>query len=190
MSARAAQGDQSKASSGMTSSKRLYWGQIVDRHQPAISAFIRRRLKGSPDASDLTQEVYLRFLRADQAELIRNPEAYLYTVALNLIREHTVLERRWSRVTDGEGLAADHAFTDYRTPDDTLDGDIRRARLTQLVEQLPPKSRAALTLQYRDELSYEQIAEQMGVTTHAVKKYVMKGLAICRGRLKSERSES
>jgi len=168
----------------MTTSKRLNWDELVDRHQPAISSFIRRRLKGSPDASDLTQEVYLRFLRADQAEVIRNPEAYLYTVALNLIREHTVLERRWSRV--GEGAAADHAFTDYRTPDDTLEGDARRSRLSELIEQLPPKSRVALTLQYRDELSYEEIAKKMGVTTHAVKKYVMKGLAICRSRLKSE----
>jgi len=170
----------------MTTSKRLYWGEIVERHRPAISGFIRRRLKGSPDASDLTQEVYLRFLRADQVEVIRNPEAYLYTIALNLIRERAVLERRWSRVPEGDSAASEHAFTDYRTPDDTLDGDFRRARLVELIEQLPPKSRAALTLQYRDELSYDEIAKKMGVTTHAVKKYVMKGLAICRSRLKSE----
>jgi RNA polymerase sigma factor (sigma-70 family) len=173
----------------MTTSKRLYWGEIVVRHQPAIAGFIRRRLKGSPDALDLTQEVYLRFLRADQAEVIRNPEAYLYTVALNLIREHTVLQRRWIRES-GDNSGNEQTFTDYRTPDDTLDGDARRERLLELVRQLPPKSRAALTLQYQYDLSYAEIAEKMGVTTHAVKKYVMKGLALCRNRLKLERHEA
>jgi DNA-directed RNA polymerase specialized sigma24 family protein len=52
---------------------------------------------------------------------------------------------------------------------------------------LPAKFQAVLILQYRDGLSYEEIAERLGVTTHAVKKYVMQGLALCRTRL--QRSE-
>jgi DNA-directed RNA polymerase specialized sigma24 family protein len=32
-------------------------------------------------------------------------------------------------------------------------------------------------------MNYGEIAERMGVTTHAVKKYVMQGLALCRKRL-------
>ncbi|MGH8086945.1 MAG: RNA polymerase sigma factor, partial [Stenotrophomonas sp.] len=35
-------------------------------------------------------------------------------------------------------------------------------------------------MQYRDGLSYKQIAERMGVSSHMVKKHVVRGLAVCR----------
>jgi RNA polymerase sigma factor (sigma-70 family) len=163
--------------------KRNYWDQIFSRHQSGLGAFIRRRVRKGVDASDLTQEVYLRFLRADRAELIRNPEAYLYTVAVNLLREQAVLDRRWRGAVDAAELPADAALVDFRTPEEDVDTDRRLARIAGLIDALPPKAQTALLLQYRDGLSYEQIAERMGVTTHAVKKYVMQGLALCRKRL-------
>ncbi len=56
-------------------------------------------------------------------------------------------------------------------------------RFAELIETLPAKFQAVLVLQYRDGLSYQEIATKLGVTTHAVKKYVMQGLALCRKRL-------
>jgi RNA polymerase sigma-70 factor (ECF subfamily) len=167
----------------MSDGKRNYWDHIFSRHQSGISAFIRRRVRRNVDALDLTQEVYLRFLRADRAELIRNPEAYLYTVAVNLLREQAVLDRRWGKAIDAAELPTDPALVDFRTPEEEVDADARLARIAGLIEALPAKSQTALLLQYRDGMSYEQIAERMGVTTHAVKKYVMQGLALCRKKL-------
>ena len=63
-------------------------------HGSALQAFFRRRIRGKPEAPDLTQEVYLRMLRVADADVIRNPEGYLYTVASNLLKERAVIERR------------------------------------------------------------------------------------------------
>jgi len=167
----------------MEDKKRSYWDQLFGQHGPGLAAFIRRRVRRSADASDLTQELYLRFLRADRAELIRNPEAYLYTVAVNLLREQSVLERRLGHPVDADELGMDPALVNFRTPEDEVDLEGRRARLTEMIDSLPPKPRAALVLQYRDGLTYEEIADRLGVTTHAVKKYVMQGLALCRKRV-------
>ncbi len=167
----------------MSAGKRSYWDQLFGQHRPGLAAFIRRRIRRPADAPDLTQEVYLRFLRADRAELIRNPEAYLYTVAANLLREQAVLERRWERAVDVGELSADAALVNFRTPEDEVDLEARMARIANLIDMLPAKFRAVLIMQYRDGLTYEQIAERLGVTTHAVKKYVMQGLALCRKRL-------
>jgi RNA polymerase sigma factor (sigma-70 family) len=167
----------------MTQRKRSFWDQMFSRSQSDLAAFIRRRVRRSADASDLTQEAYLRILRADRAELIRNPEAYLYTVATNLIREQEVLERRWGRSVDAADTPADPALMDFRTPEEQVDTEARLAHLSGLIENLPPKLQTVLILQYRDGLTYEQIAKQIGVTTHAVKKYVMQGLALCRKQL-------
>jgi len=48
------------------------------------------------------------------------------------------------------------------------------------IERLPAKSRAVLLMQYRDDLSYREIAERLKVSTHMVKKHVVKALALCR----------
>jgi RNA polymerase sigma-70 factor (ECF subfamily) len=37
-----------------------------------------------------------------------------------------------------------------------------------------------LLMQHRDGMSYEEMAVQLGVSTHMVKKYVVKALALCR----------
>ena len=84
---------------------------------------------------------------------------------------------------DAEELAMDPALVNFRTPEEEVDLEGRMARITQMIDALPPKPRAALVLQYRDGLTYEEIAERLGVTTHAVKKYVMQGLALCRKHL-------
>ena len=167
----------------MSAGKRSYWDQLFGQHRPGLAAFIRRRIRRPADALDLTQEVYLRFLRADRAELIRNPEAYLYTVAANLLREQSVLDRRWDHAVDVGELPTETALVNFRTPEDEVDLEARMARIADSIDTLPAKCRAVLIMQYRDGLTYEQIAEHLGVTTHAVKKYVMQGLALCRKRL-------
>ena len=166
----------------MSERKRSYWDQLFGQHRPGLAAFIRRRVRRSADASDLTQEVYLRFLRADRAELIRNPEAYLYTVALNLLREQSVLDRRWSRTVDAADPPTDPGLVNFCTPEEEVDMEARTVRIGGVLESLPPKYQAVLVLHYRDGLTYEQIGGQLGVSSHAVKKYVMQGLALCRKR--------
>jgi RNA polymerase sigma factor (sigma-70 family) len=167
----------------MANRKRPYWDSLFDPHRNGLATFIRRRVRRGSDASDLTQEVYLRFLRADRDELIRNPEAYLYTVAVNLLREQSVLERRWANAVDASEPPTDPALVNFRTPEEEVDREARMARITTLIEALPPKFQAVLVLQYRDGLTYQEIAAQLGVTIHTVKKYVMQGLALCRKRL-------
>jgi len=168
----------------MSDSRRSYWNRILGEHGPGLTAFIRRRVRRVADASDLTQELYLRLLRADRAELIRNPEAYLYTVAVNLVREQAVLDRRWGHTVDALDLPGDPALVDFRTPEEQVDLQARLTQAAELIDKLPAKCQAVLILQYRDGLSYEEIASRLGVTTHAVKKYVTQGLAQCRDRLR------
>jgi RNA polymerase sigma factor (sigma-70 family) len=94
-----------------------------------------------------------------------------------------VLDRRWERVVDAADLPADPALVDFRTPEEQVDRQARLSQVAELIETLPAKFQAVLVLQYRDGLSYQEIATKLGVTTHAVEKYVMQGLALCRKRL-------
>ncbi len=159
-------------------------------HHSALTTFFRRRVGHRWDAQDLTQEVYLRLLRADQRELIRNPEAYLRTVASNLVREYVVLQKHLPQpVASPEQEVGAWLAAEGELPDDDTDPEVREARLAQVLDTLPPRHRAVLFMQHRDGLSYRQIAQELGVSTHMVKKYVVKALALCRHALR-EREEA
>src|SRR5690606_36858535 len=68
--------------------------RMFAEHGPVLRGFFARR-GANDDAEDLVQETYLRLLRARQGQAaIANPEAYLFTVALNLAREQAARRRR------------------------------------------------------------------------------------------------
>jgi RNA polymerase sigma-70 factor (ECF subfamily) len=152
-------------------------------HGPVLRGFFVRR--GAKDeAEDLVQETYLRLLRAHdcQGDAIANPEAYLFTVALNLAREQAV-RRRWSLLPIEELENITTLLADEESVEDAAERAQRRQRLQALLRTLPERTRAVLVMQYRDGLSYKQIAERMGVSSHMVKKHVVRGLSVCRRAL-------
>jgi RNA polymerase sigma factor (sigma-70 family) len=158
--------------------KRLY-----EERQESLTAFFRRRLPASLDAADLAQEVYLRILRRAESAPIDNPEAYLFTVAGNLAKEHAVAVRRRGIQVQPEDAEGAVALVELPAFERAVDDGARLTRLEAALAELSPKCRAAVLLQYRHEMSYEEIATRLGVSRNMVKKYLSQGLAHCRRRM-------
>jgi RNA polymerase sigma-70 factor (ECF subfamily) len=168
-------------STRVSGARKTLWTQLFAEHHVSLSGYFRRRVADRGDAEDLAQEVYLRLLRTDAGERreILNPEAYLYTIAVNLAREHAAARSRAPFSTDDIDRVAE-VVADERLSEEALDRERRFRLLADAIEQLPPKNRAVLLMQYRDNLSYREIAERLQVSTHMVKKHVVKALALCR----------
>jgi RNA polymerase sigma-70 factor (ECF subfamily) len=152
-------------------------------HRRALQAFFKRRLRIESDAADLVQEVYLRMLRVTDTDAIRNPEGYLFTVAANLLKENAIKDRR-----QAEGASIEEADTRQlleQAPgiDTTVDAARRIARLQVVLDQHPPNCCAAVIMQYRHELSYQEIATRLEVSPRMVKKYLTQALSHCRRRM-------
>jgi len=170
----------------MGETKKALVERLFVEHGSALRAFFYRRVRRRPDAAELAQEVYLRMLRVPDTDAIRNPEAYLYTVASNLAREHRVLEQRAANAGEldeldevsGQQLLAE--LSDVTSEIDTAE---RVKRLREVLRQLPPKCQAAVALQYWHGMSYAEIAARLSISTHMVKKYLSQGLAHCRRRM-------
>jgi len=152
-------------------------------HRGALQAFFYRRLRIKSDATDLVQEVYLRMLRVGDPNAIRNPEAYLYTVAGNLLRENAVADRRQAQSVLIEEAEATPPLTELPQFEAEVDARQRIARLHVVLQELSPKCRAAVVLQYRHELSYADIASRLGISPRMVKKYLSQALNHCRRRM-------
>lgn len=157
------------------------WTEIFARREGWLLGYFRRRLAQPADARDLVQEVYLRLLHTDRgdAATIADPEAYLFTVAANLVKEEAVLHRRRALHVDVT-LVLPELEAHEAAADELLDRQRRERLLAEALQRLPPRHRAVMLMQYRERLSYAEIAKRLGVSTHMVKKYVVQALALCR----------
>src|SRR6185437_433173 len=117
------------------------------RYGRGLRRFLSVHLRNAQDVPDLAQEVYLRLLRVDHHDAIRNPEAYLFTVAGHVLRQHLLRHS-----TDTAFIDITEAIPELPLPA----GEEPSARVanSQRVEQfqkkildrLPPRVGAALVL--------------------------------------------
>ena len=156
------------------------------RRQAAIEAegvrverYLRSRLANEQDAQDLAQEAYLRLLRVSDPKLICDPVAYLFRIARNLVHElYTTLPPASDSIDDVELAAAG------MTVEALVESDQQMERLEEVMAHLSPKCRAAIVMHRRDGMTYEEIANELGVSAAMVKKYLSQGLSRCRARLR------
>jgi len=152
----------------------------------ALKSFLFRRVRRQPDAADLAQEVYLRMLRVPDMDAIRSPEAYLFTVASNVAKEHARRGYEERHALDVEDPHVQKQLDVLPTAPGDIDQEHRVERLREVLDQLSPKCRAAVILQYWHHQSYQQIAQRLGISTHMVKKYLSQALVHCRRRMASQ----
>lgn len=162
-------------------------GALMERlfalHRGALQAFFNRRVRQRTEASDLAQEVYLRMLRVKDLSAIRDIEAYLYSVASNLAKEHAALDRRRGAEVDVDEMAIQEQVAQLPTVDGEILLEQQVSRLRTVLRGLPPLCHAAVVLQYVHGLSQQQIAEQLRVSPRMVKQYVGQALGLCRRRM-------
>lgn len=154
-------------------------GSACEQYHAELHRFLMRRLQSSHHAQDLAQEAYLRLLRVERAELVRQPRAYLYRIAVNLISEFRLRARREPIVFDSDAFAeaAEHAAD---PPADEGERVADAEQIELILDQLPPLYRAIFVLRKRDGLSYQEIAQQLEISVHTVKKYLARAVAKCR----------
>ncbi len=61
-----------------------------------------------------------------------------------------------------------------------MESHLRRLQLSRALNNLPPRCKAVLLMQHREGMTYKEIASRLGVSTHMVKKYVVRALKLCR----------
>jgi RNA polymerase sigma factor (sigma-70 family) len=156
--------------------------QIAASRGGDLLRFIRRRVGNDADAYEIAQESYLRFMRLPAVELVRNPEAYLFRIASNMLHEYALRRRQQAAVEAraDEPSSGESGF-------EVVVSREQAARLDAVLNKLPANRRAALILHLRNDMSCAEIAQAMGVSVPMVKKHLAAALAYCRKRLKDHK---
>lgn len=153
---------------------------------PLLSYF-RRRGRDSAEADDLTQEVFLRLARRCEPLATDNLEAYIFTIAGNLLRDRgrRAAVRGTSVSLDDESAwsASSGALVEVLHPDRVLTGreDLRLA--LQALDELSERTRDVFVLQRLEGLKNREIAVALGISVSAVEKHMVKALVHLSRRL-------
>jgi RNA polymerase sigma-70 factor, ECF subfamily len=135
---------------------------LYDRALPQVYGYLAARVSDRTVAEDLTGETFLAAVRAVQDGKVPDLTiAWLVTVARNKLVDHW---RRLEREARGLRLAND---PDAEIVDDGMDARFDRLRTREVLAELGPHHRAALTLRYLDGLPVREVADHLGRTEHA-----------------------
>lgn len=166
--------------------KQAFVSDIERQHGKRLRRLLANRLRrGAADVSDLVQEVFLRLLRIDHYETIRDSEAYVYTVAFHVLHQHTLRESASPRAVDIDALVDEMATSPERDPANQAEVRQRLKLLQIAVRQLSPKARAVLLMHRRDGYCLEEIGEKLGISRAMAAKYLRQALLHCRQSLGS-----
>ncbi len=149
---------------------------VLDEHGPALRRFLNARLALQPDREDLLQEVFVRLSKLGDADdrLTMRPEAvrsFLFTIATNLIRDSA--RRAKVRETDKHVSYDDEqSTTRVDTPEDQLEASQKLTLMMRALRRVKATHRRAFILSRRDNKSYRDIADDLGVSISTVEKYI------------------
>lgn len=145
----------------------------TDHYRPELLRFLKSRLRCRFSAEDVAQEAYLRL--STHAAEVRNPRAFLFEAAANLMRNVVRGKRRLAAfVQSAEHLVAD---TDARTPERQVLAAEALQRVEDAIRNLPPQCGRVFYLHRFEGLSQREIADRLGISTTAVEKSMRRAFA-------------
>lgn len=146
-------------------------------HQGWLNGWLRRQLGCSQNAADLAQDTFVRLLSKDQdMAAIREPRAYLHTIAKGLLINH------WRR------RQVEQAYLDALTlqPEAIAPSPESQALIVEtllqidaMLARLPAKVSAAFLMSQLHGMTYAAIAAELGVSERMVKKYMAQAMLHC-----------
>ena len=162
---------------------RVFVALAASEHGRRLKRYLARRLRNPADAPDLAQEVYLRLLRVRRDDEIRNPEAYLLTVANHLVHEHLVKNATAPAAISLNELAVERTMIGGDDPGSQADTRQRLDALERALSKVSTKASTVLVLVRRDGFTLDEVAAQLGISRSMVKKYLTAALSHCRQQL-------
>jgi RNA polymerase sigma-70 factor (ECF subfamily) len=158
------------------------WDEIVAQHSTRVYR-LAYRLTGNPhDAEDLTQEVFVRVFRSLSSYTPGTFEGWLHRITTNLFLDQARRKSkiRFDALTDDADarIPSRSAPPDTQVIDGVFDDDVESA-----LAELPPDFRAAVVLCDIEGLSYEEIADVLGLKLGTVRSRIHRGRTMLRKAL-------
>jgi RNA polymerase sigma factor (sigma-70 family) len=150
--------------------------QLVRTHAARLASFLRRRVGNPQDVEDLVQDTLLEAVRCiDQFQGQSRPETWLFGIAVNLTRNYYKRAKLRDIYTDAD--TDDVPSNSADNPADIAEHRERMRRVASAVRELPENSHQLLQYVVQDDLSYEEVAHQLGIPIGTVRSRISRARA-------------
>lgn len=157
--------------------RQQFMHRLYVEHQGWLNGWLRRQLGCSQNAADLAQDTFVRLMGKDQdLAVIREPRAYLHTIAKGLLINHW--RRRQVEQVYLDALALQPEAVAPSPESQALIVETL-LRIEAMLARLPSKVRAAFLMSQLHGMKYAAIGAELGVSERMVKKYMAQAMLHC-----------
>ncbi|MDQ3204004.1 MAG: sigma-70 family RNA polymerase sigma factor [Pseudomonadota bacterium] len=151
--------------------------QLYSDHHSWLHGWLRKKLGCSQRAADLAQDAFIRVLTLTDPHTIKEPRAFLATMAGRLLIDGA----RRRRIEQAYLEALANQASDAGMPDPEAIHVALEAleKIAVMLAGLPSKNREAFLLSRLDGLTYSEIALELKVSASTVKNYVAAAMVHC-----------
>jgi RNA polymerase sigma-70 factor (ECF subfamily) len=153
------------------------WEQIVRQNWRKVFNVAYKFVGKHDEAEDLTQDIFLKIFKALKTfDRRANFQTWIISISRNLCIDHyrSVRKERQTIARDVDSSELQPATPD-RGPYAQAEHQDLRAQLRQALETLPVTLRTAVVLRDLQELSYQEIADRLGLPEGTVKSRINRG---------------
>ena len=141
----------------------LAWGDLYREYAPAIFRFCRRAMPTREDAEDATMEIFMKLRdKLTQYDQARSFTAWLYKVAANhcwdMLRRRKLRQDKETEDIDDLPLEVPEPNQLEKLIEERTSEEVRKA-----LDKLGVRARMALVMRYYSDMSYDEIADALGV---------------------------
>lgn len=155
------------------------------RFRPALMAFFLRRIHDHCEAEDLTQEVLMRIAERVACIDARGPDAYVFQIAANLLRDRSRRLKVRQTYQTAFGIV-DAARIEELDPVRVVQGRHSLAVVLRALNELPERTRNIFILARLENMKQREIADILGLSVRTVEQHVMRASAHLRECLEAE----
>lgn len=161
---------------------RLAYTQVWYHYYDNVYRYSRKFLRSQEEAEEAVQEVFIRlWIYRKRLHAVENLDTYLFSIKKNVVntRLNSLIKSNTLKSDDILVNKASQNRADYRI----RDKQIRIAYLHAL-QEMPENRVRIFKMAKEDEMSYEQIAGKLDISTNTVKFHMKEAFRFLRERLK------
>jgi RNA polymerase sigma-70 factor (ECF subfamily) len=159
----------------------------LENYYREIICYLTAKLGDRHLAADVAHDAYLRVLERTSQDDIRQPRAFLYRTALNLVADE--YRRGHNRFREDLEMLDVEEGVHSPSPQQLLLQKERIALLQRALAELSEPCRQAFTLRKLEGLGHVEISRSLGISKDMVEKHIVNAMKHCRIRMRQWETE-
>jgi len=170
--------------------QRELFNAFYQKHCDRVFGFCRNRGISTEESREFTQDIFMSVYINRVYNFPENQALpWLFTTARNKVISYM----RSTMIRHGHANSVQRAgqewHVSYPSPDEFVQESDRISRLRLVIENAPPMVRKCLILKYFQQLSYDEMADFLGLSLNTIKTHIKRGLQLLRIQFRDQTDE-